>query len=228
MSLDRHLADYGLFVRGLTRPGADEIETHGLEDAPLALIGNIGSSYWPVFSRSSEYDDGKPDPLDRWSRRVAETVAAEFGLLPLYPFDGPPYYPFQRWAKQAEPLEQSPLGIVMHPRHGLWHSYRFALQGAGIDTAWTAESAVSPCLDCTARPCLSRCPVGAFDGDAYDVDACAGYLQQNPSAECHALGCVARHACPVAPELRYLPAQGRFHLQAFMEARAARSPMFGR
>lgn len=226
MTLQRRLEQNGLFIRGLTRPAADEIETYELEDAPLVLVGNIGSSYWAQFSQSAEYADGAADPLDRWSRRVAEAIATEFSLQPLYPFEGPPYYPFQRWAERAEALQQSPLGIMIHPEFGLWHSYRFALIGTGIDIEPKAVEATSPCQECSARPCLSRCPVNAFDEHGYDVDGCANYLQQNPLAECHALGCLARYACPIVPALRYEPAQSRFHLQAFLAARAAGSPLF--
>jgi hypothetical protein len=206
VTLEQRLREYGLYLRGITRLNPDELESYGfpVDRAAIALVGNIGSSYWPLFSESPEYDDGAADPLDRWSRRVAETVAAEFSLQPVYPFEGPPYYPFQRWAQRAEALEQSPIGVMMHPEFGLWHSYRFA------------HAAASPCIDCSDKPCLRRCPVDAFDGSGYDVEACAGYLRQMPLAECHALGCLARYACPVAPGLRYVPEQGRFHLQAFL------------
>ncbi len=221
MKLADRLRDYGLYLRGVARLDAEEIADYGIDvELPwIALVGNIGSSYWPIFSESAEYRDNVADPLDRWSRRIAETVAAEFPLTPIYPFEGPPYYPFQRWAQRAEALEQSPVGVMMHPEFGLWHSYRFALLGAGFENDPSPRPAASPCIDCVDKSCLQRCPVGAFDDAGYDVEGCASYLQQTPLAECHALGCLARYACPVAPDLRYLPAQGRFHLQAFLEAR---------
>lgn len=221
MTLAGRLQAHGLYLRGVLRLDALEIENHGLPaDKPCcALIGNIGSSYWGDFCASAEYRDGGDHPLDRWSRRIAETIAAEFDLQPVYPFEGPPYYPFQQWAQRAEGLAQSPLGITIHPEHGLWHSYRFALLRADIDAEPVSASA-SPCLDCADQPCLDRCPVDAFSGTGYDVDACARYLQSTPRAECHALGCMARNVCPVAPQLRYLPAQASFHLRAFLLARS--------
>lgn len=221
MSLAQRLRDYGLYPRGSTRLDPQELEDYGFaaERPAIVLVGNIGSSYWPVFSESAEYLDGAAHPLDRWSRTVAETIAAEFSLAVIYPFEGPPYYPFQRWAQRAETLEQSPIGVMMHPEYGLWHSYRFALLGAEFESNQAPAAAASPCVDCADKPCLQRCPVGAFDESGYDVERCASYLQQTPLAECHALGCLARYACPVAPELRYIPAQGRFHLQAFLDAR---------
>lgn len=221
MSLSGRLRDYGLYLRGVARLTTEEIAEYGFDaEQPLiALVGNIGSSYWPIFSESDEYLDNASDPLDRWSQSVAEDIASEFPLTPVYPFEGPPYYPFQRWAQRAEALEQSPVGVMMHPEFGLWHSYRFALLGAEFEAEPAPLSAVSPCIECADKPCLQRCPVGAFDESGYDVAGCASYLKQTPMAECHALGCLARYACPVAPGLRYLPAQGRFHLQAFLEAR---------
>ena len=218
--LAERLAEFGLFLRGSARLEAREIEQYGIEPefSDIALVGNIGSSYWPVFSQAPEFGDGEPDPLDRWSRRVAEAVAAEFSLRALYPFEGPPYFPFQQWARRAEGLEQSPLGVMMHPEFGLWHSYRFALLGADFG-AQAAPRGDSPCLQCVDKPCLNTCPVGAFDGDTYDVPACAAYLLATPDADCHRRGCLARHACPVAPDLRYLDAQGSFHLRAFVDAR---------
>ncbi len=217
MSLAGDLEAHGLYLRGHARLNADEFETYGFDRTrgEILLVGNIGSSYWPHFSESAEYLDGGEDPLDRWSRRVAAEIAAKNDLTPAFPFDGPPYLPFQQWARRAEALEQSPIGVLMHPQYGLWHSYRFALLGAELPSVEPPATA-SPCLSCADQPCLKRCPVGAFDGKGYDVPACSGYLHDNPLADCHAIGCLARYACPVAPELRYLPEQGRFHLQAFL------------
>ena len=218
MKLEEFLQSYGLFVRGITGIGKAEIKTYGFPaDMPaLALVGNIGSSYWPVFSRSPEFRDGRPHPLDRWSRRVAEAIAAELPVQPVYPFEGPPYYPFQQWAQRAEALEQSPIGVMMHPEFGLWHSYRFALLGAHFDTLRPGSPADSPCLSCDTKPCLHRCPVDAFDTSGYDVERCRNYLQQTPQAGCHETGCLARYACPIAPDLAYTAEQGKFHLKAFL------------
>ncbi len=221
MNLAQQLAQHGLFLRGVTRVTAEEVDQYGFpgEQYSIALVGNVGSSYWDRFNQSAEFGDGVPDPLDRWSRRIAGDIAAQFALTPIYPFEGPPYYPFQRWAQRAESLMQSPLGVMMHPQHGLWHSYRFALLGESFDYESLPE-VESPCLQCEAKPCLHRCPVDAFDGHNYDVDSCAAFLRKTLDAECHATGCVARYACPVSPELRYVPAQGQFHLRAFLGVRS--------
>ena len=51
--------------------GDDQIR---LTDAVSVLIG-ADAGLWPVFSNTSEARDGKPDPLDRWSKRVLAEVA---------------------------------------------------------------------------------------------------------------------------------------------------------
>ena len=55
--LEDCLSEYGLFVRGVTRLIDAEINLYGLDAncAELALIGNIGSSYWTYFSQSEEF-----------------------------------------------------------------------------------------------------------------------------------------------------------------------------
>ena len=100
MNLAQQLTQHGLFLRGVTRVIAEEVEEYGFpgEQYSIALVGNVGSSYWDLFNQSAEFGDGGRDPLDRWSRRIAGDIAAQFALTPIYPFEGPPYYPFQRWA----------------------------------------------------------------------------------------------------------------------------------
>ncbi len=215
------LEAYGLHLRGVLTVPAEELKSLRFEvdsDITIALVGNIGSSYWPVFSQSCEYRDEKPDPLDRWSRRVAEQVAKAIGASAIYPFEGPPYYPFLQWAKRAEPLSQSPMGLMIHPKYGLWHSYRFGLllSEAQADTA--SVSVESPCLNCDGQPCLHRCPVDAFSNGSYDVDSCAAYLRQTSDARCHQEGCLARNACPMGEAYRYESAQHTFHLRAFLDS----------
>ncbi len=214
------LEPFGLRLRGIAIPTAGEITSCNLGDSAraIALVGNIGSSFWSVFSQTTEFADGKPDPLDRWSARVAKQLAPEFNAIPVFPSQGPPYPPFQQWALRAESLHQSPLGLMIHPQYGLWHAYRFALVlPETIQTNQIAEEL--PCLSCVDKPCLNTCPVGAFSTEGYNVPACAKDLQATPHAECFQHGCMARFSCQVGYEYRYVDAQSQFHLQAFIGAR---------
>ncbi len=215
--LESVLAPYGLKLRGVVGLTQDEIRDYGFAGfQSVALVGNIGSSFWPEFTQSNEYLDGEVNPLDRWSMRVADELAPALNARPIYPFQGPPYLPFQQWAKRAEALHQSPIGLMMHPRYGLWHAYRFGLLFVEeFDTSLVKQD--SPCLSCVEQPCLNTCPVGAFLSEGYDVPSCTDYLKQNPSAECFQHGCMARYMCPVGREFRYDDEQSQFHLRAFLK-----------
>jgi len=121
-------AEHGLLLRGCFAVGAgdDVPEVDGAPAAQLMLFGNAGSAMWAVFNLSDEYRDGRPDPLNRWSARIGEALAKRAGACALFPFGAPPR-PFLQWGKRAEALQNSQLGMLIHPKFGLWHAYRFAL-----------------------------------------------------------------------------------------------------
>ena len=217
MSLEAALEAHGLHLRGVVELNDEDFDRYDFDRQyrSVALIGNIGSSYWSDFSQSAEFSDGEADPLDRWSRRGADEIAGAFALQPLFPFEGPPYYPFQSWARRAEGLDASPLGILIHPELGLWHSYRFALL---CDLPASSHVADSPCLTCTGRECITTCPANAVSENGYDYQRCTGYLLDHLEAPCHQQGCVARYACPVAQKRQYFVEQSRFHLSASLDS----------
>lgn len=214
-ALDAH----GLHILGVApaRPG-DVASPVGDGLRSLILVGNAGSSTWAAFSTAPEYRDGQPDPLDRWSRRIGDHLAATFGLHALYPFGGPPHHPFQRWAARVAGVHPSPLRLQIHPELGLWHAYRFALASTSAPGLAPVEGApASPCLTCAGQPCMQACPARAFEG-GYDAGACMAHLRAHPAGPCATLGCAARHACPVGVAYRYQPGHARFHMRAFVAA----------
>ena len=178
-----------------------------------------GRRGWDAFAAAPEVGDGRDDPLDRFSRRVVDRLAQEFGAVALYPFGGPPDWPFQQWAQRAEPVNPSPVGLLIHPDYGLWHSYRGALGFFEAMELPPFEPRPSPCLACSGKPCLSACPVGAFGASGYDVPACADWLRQPFGADCMERGCRARRACPAGREHAHEPSQASFALRAFLRAR---------
>ncbi len=185
----------------------------------IVLVGAAGAGGWSAFADSAEAADGRPDPLDRWSRRVIDALALALGARALYPFDGPPYLPFQRWAMRAEAVHVSPLGMLIHPDYGLWHSYRGALGLADPIAIPALAPRASPCETCPARPCLSACPVGAFAAEGYDVAGCAAHLRKEEGRACMDGGCLARRACPIGRAHAYGEGRMRFHMRAFLRGR---------
>jgi ferredoxin len=215
------IAQAGLAFRGAFHPAAEDCVPG--DPGTLILLGCAGDVGWPAFAASAEARDGAADPLDRWSRRVIDALAARLGGAPLYPFGGPPWLPFQAWARRAEPVAPSPLGLLIHPRWGLWHSYRGAIALAARIALPPPESVPSPCTRCVGRPCLGACPVGAFTERGYDLAACADHLALPEGRACMMLGCAARRACPIGAAYRHGPARAAFHMRAFRAARTSAS-----
>jgi hypothetical protein len=214
-------AAHGLHLRGGFHPTEDDgvpALPDGRRPATLLLVGNVGGSLWPAFSQSPEAGDGAPDPLNRWTERVIGGIARAVNATPLYPFGGPPYLPFQRWAMRAEAVFPSPLGILIHPDYGLWHAYRGVLAFAERFVLPPRTERPRPCDSCVGRPCLSACPAGAFTGRGYDVPACIAHIAGPAGKPCMAAGCLARRACPVGPAYGYGEAQAGFHMTAFRAA----------
>lgn len=222
------LSTLALSLRGSFAPvAADKLPAlpNGLAAASVWMVGVIGSGFWPHFKASSFYNDGLTDPLDRWSRSIGEELAARLGGIALFPFDGPPYHPFQRWADRAEPTQPSRMMLRIHPDFGLWHAYRFALAlPATPDASPTPRELAAPsspapdlCANCSGQPCLQACPVGAYTGDAFLLDACASHLHSAQGNGCMQGGCLARRACPVGTNMRYTPEHAGFHMRAFAE-----------
>lgn len=213
------VARYGLCIRGAFNLRR-QLPAFPTAEA-IVLVGSRGSEFWSHFKTSEEFHDGQAHPLDRWSKKLGDTLAKELGGQAAHPNDGPPYHPFLQWAKEAESLESSPISVAMHPQYGLWHAYRFALLLPKRLLDINAPS-YSPdvCDSCALKPCLNSCPVNAFSSQGYDVDTCYRYLVSDKTAPCHQRGCIARRACPEAVQWQYSSPHAAFHMAAFLTARA--------
>jgi hypothetical protein len=213
----------GLTARGGFHPQhGDDVPPLPDGGAPgtLVLLGFVARGGFDRFATSAEAGDGEPDPLDRWSRLRIGGLAAAFAGVPLFPFGGPPWHPFQRWAQRSETVYPSPLGLLIHPDWGLWHSWRGAVALRERLELPSRDERPSPCASCSGRPCLSACPVGAFSGTGYDAAGCRAHLAGRDGGECMAEGCLARRACPVGRDHAYAAAQASFGMAAFRRAGA--------
>jgi hypothetical protein len=213
--IEQALQDVGLTPRGAFHPVAVDgvpLLAADTRARTVILAGSAGPHMWRNFAAARAES---AMTLDEWSVRVLTELAARLGARAVFPFERP-YLPFQRWAKRAEPCQPSPLGLLIHPDYGLWHSYRGALLFAAPIDLPPPDRRASPCASCADRPCLKACPVGAFDGNAYDVRTCARHLARMPEPACMDIGCLPRHACPVGRDYRYAPAQARFHMLSFL------------
>ena len=213
-SIKNQLNQHGLQILG-TLPANNDLQRQFPWAKSLLLIGQGGQGYWPVFSQSPEYLDQQPDPIDRWSQRIGDELAQQHQGQALYPFNGPPYWPFLSWAKIANSTAASRLGMHLHRDYGLWHSYRFALVlPYEINQQEEVSSYQAPCSNCE-QMCVRICPVGAFNTEGtYDVTTCRTYVRDNPDSQCFSRGCQARLACPEGKGSHEL-AQHQYHMQVF-------------
>ncbi len=209
--LAQDLAAAGLRLAGGLHP-APEDAAHVGPAATILLVAPDEGRFWPIFTTAPEYRDGRPDPLDRWSRRVIGDVAAAHGADACFPFDDPPP-PFIRWALATERVHASPVGLLVDRQAGLW----FSLRGALLlkEAASLPPPAPAPCAECQARPCLAACPAGALTGAGYDIARCHEWLDNDEGQACLAEGCRVRAACPLSRAAGRPAAQAAFHMRAF-------------
>lgn len=215
-TLAERLRPVGMMTRGGFHPTAsDDLPPLPDGTAPMTviLIGNAGAGMWRAFASAGVAGQ---NPLDDWTREVLNEVAAAVGAAALFPFDGPPWLPFQRWALRADNVHPSPIGPLIHSVYGLWHAYRGALAFAETVALTPKTGEPSPCDACVDKPCLAACPVEALSPGSYDVAACAAHVGGPKGAECMNAGCRARAACPIGVDYRYAPDQARFHMAAFL------------
>jgi hypothetical protein len=197
----------------------------GREVRTVVVVGNVGGAIWPIFRAGAR---SVPDPLDEWTRRVLGPIAATFGAGFVHPSDEP-FIPMQRWAQRAEDVFESPIGLLIHPDHGLWHAYRGALLFPGrVDGLPPVGRRRSPCATCVAQPCRTACPVDAFATEGtrlvgYDHERCRRHVRSGREPRCLTAGCAARRACPVNAAGHYDVDQMTFHMRAFTGVRHEKS-----
>ena len=178
----------------------------------VILIGNAGPD---MFARYGRERAGRS--MDEWTKAVVKPMALDLDARAVFPFDVP-HQPFLSWARRGGAGHVSPLGLNIHPTYGLWHAYRAALLFPVEFDLPKLSAGAHPCEACVAKPCLSACPVSAFDGKTYDVEACGEHVNGGEN-DCMDGGCLARRACPIGVPYQYAKPQAQFHMKAFAKAR---------
>jgi hypothetical protein len=209
--LQARLAPHALEVLGGFAPEPGEAGLPAGTRA-LVLLGPAQPAFWPHLTAQPEWQDGAPDPVDRWSRRVIGRIACDLGAKALFPFGGPPWHPFQRWALRTGRIWESPVRLLVHDAQGLWVSFRGAL---ALKTPLEVPGGARPCDACADRPCLTACPAGALTGAGYDLPACHAHLDRAEGADCMNRGCGVRRACPASQGHARIPEQSAYHMRQF-------------
>jgi epoxyqueuosine reductase len=204
-----------LAVFGAFRPQPGDSAPQGT--GTLVLLGPAEPGFWAHVTAAPEFADGASDPLDRWSARVIGGLARDLRGTALFPFTGPPYHPFTSWALRSGRAWVSPVRLLVHDTAGLMVSFRGAIALPQVLSLAPTPTA-APCDNCSGRPCLSACPVGALTGEGYDLPACHRFLDRPEGADCMDRGCAVRRACPISARYGRQPVQSAYHMSRFHPA----------
>ncbi|MBA1139275.1 4Fe-4S dicluster domain-containing protein [Mesorhizobium neociceri] len=212
------LSANGLILRGCVTFAEGERAPSGLSGASAKsalLVGQAGAAPWPHFLHWRERQpQTTANPLDSWSRDVIGAVAEKFRARAVSPSDRP-YLPFQQWAMRAKGLKPSPLGILMHPKYGLWHAYRGALLFEDEIAVEASQASIHLCDACVEKPCMKSCPVNAYSKDGFAYQSCLAHMRGADGSPCRTGGCLDRNACPYGTAYRYPSDVQAFHMAAF-------------
>ena len=204
LAATHHLAVLGGFAAGPTDGLPPGTKT-------LLLLGPREPGFWPHLKAQPEW--GADDPADRWSRRVIGKLACDLGAKALFPFGGPPYNPFYKWALKSGRCWESPVRLLVHDAAGLFVSFRGAL--ALKEAVKLPPAGPKPCDTCMEKPCLTACPAGALTGAGYDLQNCHSFLDTTAGQDCMTTGCAVRRTCPLSLAYARMPEQSAYHMGQF-------------
>ena len=216
--LQSELEAHGLVLLGGFAPKLDQVVpdlSDGSLPKALGVVASAGPAMWAHLQQAPEHEDS-PHPVNAWSARVIRDIAQAQAAEVVFPFDGPPYWPFQQWLMALPGMSQSPLGVVMSARYGPWFALRGALLFAETHAFPAPDEGPGPCPGCADKPCLDACPVEALTRQsAFNAGRCREHVRSRPEAHCATRGCLVRHACPWGQDYAYLPEQANHHMRAF-------------
>ncbi len=179
----------------------------------LIIIGHGGKTLWQsmpkaYFKRAHPID---AFCCDTW-QRIMTTEHPNVDYQILYPRHQKPllHFDLQALGKLAGWHHETPFKVGINPTYGSWFAYRLLIIADSNFTLSPKVSTDHPCDSCVDKPCVSACPVNALtDTGNYDWKKCFSYREQ-PESVCSDR-CLARMACPVAPEHQYDVKQIQYH-----------------
>lgn len=174
----------------------------------LLLFGNGGTRFWQRFLQSEFAGD---DPVDAFSLALVQGfMATELpGVRYQVIYPGAALVPLQELGRLAGWHHDSPLKVGINDCWGLWYAYRVVVVADSDLPVSTRVDSRSPCVTCEDKPCVRSCPAEALAGRELRLERCLDHRTADGSS-C-AGTCLARMACPVAPEHRYSADQIDYH-----------------
>ena len=181
----------------------------------ILLLGAGGRGFWEQFQAAPEAHDGLPDPLDRFSVRQVDSLAAivrswDPTAVSAFPFRHPQQViPFQALVSHTGLTRPAPFGVAIHPIYGPWFAWR-GLILCELEWPETSGLETSPCHRCSA-PCLQACPAAAARPEGLIWERCL--QERRRESPCRGT-CASRTACIVGTEHQYGSHQTAYHAAA--------------
>jgi len=202
----KNLAEDGLNIfascktANLPEPLRAQLSTH----RSVVLIGNGGRRLW---ERLPKPVDEHQHPFDRFA--VERVKSFDPGAEIIYP-SSQVVAPLQQLARALNISRPSKLGLDIHPVYGPWFAFRAAFLTDAEIPEVIHQPFASPCESCSAKPCISACPVEAVSDGKFHLSTCADHrlAEGSPCLE----RCFSRQACPVGSAHRYSDEQQRYHM----------------
>ncbi len=188
----------------------------------VILLGHAGRDFWQALQGSSLGKGeliASDNPVDSFTLQQVnsyfqqEHPAAKYQCL--YPGDQP--VDLQAFGRLAGWHGDSPFRLGVNKQWGSWYAYRALVlidKLPPFDKSCQPKmpsAQASPCTDCSPKPCVAACPVGAL-GQAHSdfkLQACLDY-RVLPGSDC-SHQCLARSACPVGQQHKYDQQQMQYH-----------------
>ncbi len=152
-----------------------------LKNKTLILVGMGGGKF---FNKNAAHFLKTKNPMDDTAKDfiIKKLDLSIDHIHSIYP-DSNYHFPLQKLSRELGISKMSPLGIDIHPRFGLWFSFRFVFIYPELELSINSLEFISPCESCVEKKCLRS-------GQSFTE---------------------ARLSCPFKSEERYSDAQILFH-----------------
>ncbi len=208
--IEARLACHHLAVFGGFYPDPDDATPVGCQT--LLLLGPREPGFWDHVTAKPEFSDGKPDPLDRWSRRVIGRLACDLRRQGPFPFGGPPFQPFIGWAQRTGRAHVSPVTLLVHDMAGLMASWRRAL---ALRDRIDLPPPPPPPASLARAPARQPALLARWAGRGMTLQPAMPFSTPRRGRIVWIGGAVFGRACPVSETYGRRPEQSAFHMRSF-------------
>jgi hypothetical protein len=124
-----------------------------LKDKTLVLVGMGGASF---YNKNASTFLKTKNPMDDTAKDlvIKKLKLNKDEIKEIYP-EASKLFPLQRLSRDLGISKMSPIGIDIHPRYGLWFSFRFIFIYPELDLNDFPQEFISPCESCYTKNCTN-------------------------------------------------------------------------